>query len=75
MTPDKLRAEIDTGMYDMEFEYKGVHGAICPFSRTNISIAYGDEEKTLDSVDAVMNEPFFDGKSLSEICDGIEFDY
>ena len=75
MTAKQLMDEIDTGMYDIEFEYKGVHGAICPFSRTNISIAYGDNEKTLDSVDAVMNEPFFNGKSLAEICSEIEFDY
>ena len=27
-----------------------------------------DKEQTFDSVDAVMNTPFFDGKSLAEVC-------
>ena len=67
MKPKELASDISSLMQDIEFQYKGVWGAICPFSRSNISVAYGEQEKTFDSVDAVMNEPFIDGKPIKEI--------
>lgn len=70
MKPEQLRNDIDSLMEDIEFQYKGVWGSICPFSRENISVSYGDQERTFDSVDAVMNEPFIDGKPMKEICAG-----
>ena len=70
MKPEQLRNDIDSLMGDIEFQYKGVWGSICPFSRENISVSYGDLERTFDSVEAVMNEPFIDGKPMKEICDG-----
>lgn len=69
MKPKELASGISSLMQDIEFQYKGVWGAICPFSRSNISVAYGEQEKTFDSVDAVMNEPFIDGKPIKEICE------
>lgn len=68
MKPEQLRNNIDSLMEDVEFQYKGVWGSICPFSRENISVSYGDLERTFDSVDAVMNEPFIEGKPMKEIC-------
>lgn len=69
MKPDALRAAIDSLLTDIEFQYKGTWGSICPFSRSNISVAYGEQERTFDSVDAVMNEPFIDGNPIKEICE------
>ena len=69
MKPKELASYISSLMQDIEFQYKGVWGAICPFSRSDISVAYGEQEKTFDSVDAVMNEPFIDGKPIKEICE------
>ena len=69
MKPKELASDIGSLMQDIEFQYKGVWGAICPFSRSDISVAYGEQEKTFDSVDAVMNEPFIDGKPIKEICE------
>lgn len=68
MKPEQLRNNIDSLMEDVEFQYKGVWGSICPFSRENISVSYGDLERTFDSVDAAMNEPFIEGKPMKEIC-------
>lgn len=70
MKPEQLRNDIDSLMEDIEFQYKGVWGSICPFSRENISVSYGDQERTFDSVDAVMNEPFIEEKPMKEICEG-----
>lgn len=68
MTEKQLRESIDDMLLDIEFEYKGVSGAICPFSRDNIAVKYGDSEHIFESVDALFNEPFFDGKPLKAVC-------
>lgn len=69
MDAKELRHSIANLLLDIEFQYKGKWGAICPFSRGNIAVKYGDLEKTFDSVDALMTEPFIDGKPLAEICE------
>lgn len=68
MTAKKLQHEVDVNLRDIEFEYNGVSGAICPFSREDIAVKYGDMEHTFDSVDAFMNDPFIDGKPMKDIC-------
>ena len=68
MNKEDLRNWIDSLSQDIDFAYHGIAGCICPFSRTDISLCYGDKEQTFDSIDAVMNTPFFDGKSLAEVC-------
>ena len=73
MNKYELRDWIDSLTQDIDFEYHGVLGSICPFSHSDISLCHGDKEQTFDSVDAVMNTPFFDGKSLAEVCYKIKF--
>ena len=41
MKPDKLAEMINSMAGDIDFEYKGKHGAVCPFSRTDIALSYG----------------------------------
>lgn len=64
-----LRHNIEYLLLDIEFQYRGEWGAICPFSRGEIAVKYGNLEKTFASVDALMTEPFIDGKSIGEICE------
>lgn len=73
MSAQKLREWIDSLTADIEFLYMGVWGSICPFSRQDISVSYGDDERTFTSIDAVMNEPFITGKPLKDICEDMEF--
>lgn len=68
MKPAKLREIIESLTDDIEFQFNGTWGSICPFSHTNISVSYGDEERTFDSVDALFNDPFIDGMPLKDIC-------
>lgn len=63
-----LRMRIDGLTQDIDFEYKGKLGAICPFSRESISLCYDGSETTVNSVDAAMSTPFIDGLSLSDVC-------
>lgn len=72
MTPQELYGRIDSLTEDIEFQYLGVWGAICPFSRTCISVSYGAEERTFSSVEAAMDTPFIRGKSLREIAPELE---
>jgi hypothetical protein len=68
MKAHDLRDWIDSLTDDIEFQYLGVWGSICPFNRHNISVSYGDNERTFYSVDDVMNEPFILGKTIKDIC-------
>ena len=54
---------------DIDFEYHGKHGAICPFSHSDISLSYDGKEITVESVELAMSTPFVDGKSLAEVCE------
>lgn len=69
----RLGIGIDSLTDDIEFQYKGLWGAICPFTRTEISLCYNGFETTVDSIDKAMSTPFIDGKSLNEISTEILF--
>lgn len=73
MNAQDLRDWIDSLTDDIEFQYKGLWGSICPFNRSNISLCYNEYEITVDSVDKAMSTPFIDGKSLNEISTEILF--
>ena len=68
MNAADLSAFIDSLTQDIDFEYHGRPGSICPFSRTDISLFYDGQEVTVHSVSAAMEEPFVEGRSLAEIC-------
>lgn len=73
MTANDLKRWIDSLTQDIDFVYQGVSGSICPFSRTNISVSYGDDERTFHSVDDVMNQPFILGRPIKDICKNFVF--
>ena len=69
MNRDDLKNMIDSLTQDVEFDYSGMHGSICPFSRGEIYVQFGRKTRQFKSVDAVMDTPFFGGKALNEIAD------
>ena len=69
MKPHELRAWIESLAQDIDFEYQGITGSICPFSKTNISLAYDGNELTVHSVDDAMTKTFIRGHSLEEVCE------
>lgn len=62
-----LRNLIESLTDDIEFQYQGKWGSICPFNRQNISLCFDDKEITVHSVDDAMKEPFIEGHSLEEL--------
>lgn len=71
MSQQELYDLINSLADDIEFDYKGKHGAICPFSRDDIVVSYGEVEIRVSSVEQAMNEKIFDGLCLSEISEEI----
>lgn len=62
-----LREEILKVIDDIEFEYQGKYGSICPFSENDISVAYNGESWRFDNIEDVMSARVVAGKSLSDI--------
>ena len=72
MKAQELKKWIDSLTDDIEFSYEGTHGSICPISRAEIYLSYGDTTYDAKSIDDAMGAPFFNGKSLNEISDTME---
>lgn len=72
MNLEKLYKQIDLLAGDIDFEYNGKHGSICPFSSIDIALSYGEEAHDHTSVFDAMNDKMFDGKCLNEIAEQIE---
>ena len=73
MTRKELYNLIDSLSMDVEFEYNGEAGSICPFSRDDIALSYGEISVSASSVDEAMSLPLIDGASLSDLCEQIDF--
>ena len=72
MNAQDMRSLIDGLTQDIDFEYRGKRGAICPFSRADISLCYDGTEISVDSIDKAMNTPFVLGQTLADVCTELE---
>lgn len=72
MSPKILKDRISSLVTHVLFDYKGVACGVDPFSKNEFDVWYGDKNETMRSIDEVMNSPFFDGKSLTEISPEIQ---
>ena len=72
MNSEKLCKLIESLAGDIDFEYNGNHGSVCPFNSTDIALSYGEEAHNHTSVSDAMNDKIFDGKCLNEIAEQIE---
>jgi hypothetical protein len=67
MTAEKLKKWILEFISDIDFEYKGVHGVICPFNEHSFCAGLDGVDKNYDNIDDLMNDKIYFGKSLNEI--------
>lgn len=72
MTNDQIRKRIDEKASHFTFLYNGVSCGVDPYSDKEYDIWYGDKIITVDSIEEVMNNPFFGGKSLTAISRNIQ---
>jgi len=54
------------------FDYNGKCCGVDPFSEDNFDMWCGNNDTTVDSIEKVMHNKFFDGMSLSEIANDID---
>lgn len=73
MSRDDLKTWINSLAQDIDFQYYGRNGSICPFSRENISLCFDGNEVDVHSVSEAMSAKFIDGYSLMDICEEIDF--
>ncbi len=75
MKIDDFLAVLNDCCNDITFKYNGKNSGIMPevadFKKT-YHMWYGDRDKKYSSVDILMSDPFFDGRSLKEIYDDLE---
>lgn len=72
MTADRIKDRINQMISHFTFEYNGKNCGVDPFSKNDFDIWCGNDFKSVVSIDEVMNMPFFDNKSLSQIADEIK---
>jgi hypothetical protein len=72
MNDKELRELIESLTCDIEFEFKNVHGSVCPINHNDIGLAYGGKTLDCKSIDEAMDSKLFDGKSLNEIATELE---
>lgn len=53
------------------FYYNGYSCGIDPLAADLFEVWCGDNEETIDSIDEVMDETLFDGRSLKDIWDDV----
>ena len=73
MKAEEVWAWIDSLVQDIDFDYQGRLGCICPFARDDILLIFNGGAVRVNSVDAAMAEPFIEGHSLEELCEDPEF--
>ena len=73
MTSLELKEWITSLVQDIEFDYKGKHGSICPFSADNFSLCYDGEPHNFDNVADLMAAKVICGKSLNDISTELDF--
>ncbi len=69
----KLREALE--YLEVVFYYEGKHAHIMPHGSEVYDIYYGEQEKHYTSLEEVMNDKFFNGKSLNEIADQLKIEY
>ena len=74
MRPDDLKELVLSLTQDITFQYEGEYACINPWNPGKIEVGYGEAVKTYDSIEAVMEDKFYHGKSLMEIAETLEIE-
>lgn len=74
MKPQDLRELILSLTQDVTFMYKGEYACINPWNSQKFEVGYGNVVKTYTSIDDVMKDDLYHGKSLEDICEELDID-
>ena len=59
---------------DVVFEYDGAVACINHWNENKFEVGYDNKVKTYDNIDDLLDDPFYHGKSLSEIAEELDID-
>ena len=71
MIAEKIKNRIDECCSLFAFRYHEKEGHVDPYSSEEFLLWYQGAEMTVNSIDEVMNTPFFDGRTLADISEEI----
>ncbi|NLK39818.1 MAG: hypothetical protein GX303_06210 [Clostridiales bacterium] len=71
MTVDSVKRRIGSLISHFTFDYAGMNCGVDPISSTHFDMWCEDDFITVDSIDRVMDTPFFNGKPLKSIVQNI----
>ncbi len=74
MKPDQLKELILSLTQDVTFEFEGEYACINPYNEKKIEVGYGNDVKTYQNVEDVMNDKIFHDKALKDICSSLQID-
>ena len=74
MRKAELKKQILSLTQDITFEYHGKSACINPWSEDKFEVGFGDIAKTYTDIEDLMNDPLYDGKTLSQICDKLNIE-
>lgn len=75
---DELKEALTVEFWDIEFSFNNKPCGVTPIvkdGKATYDVWYGDNFEEYDSAEAVLNTPLFDGKTLSQIAEGVDFFY
>lgn len=72
MSIDDIRKILEVNFTHIAFDYDGKHCGVDPLAADRFDAWCGDEDEEFESVDELIESPFFNGKPLKEICDEVE---
>lgn len=71
MTISEVKKYLSDLIGHITFEYNGYSCGVDPITLNSFDMWYGDNVITVNSIEEVINNNFFDGKSLKDIFDDI----
>lgn len=74
MKKSELKRQILSLTQDITFDYHGKTACINPWSEDRFEVGFGDAARTYSSIEDLMNDPLYDGKSLLQICDQLNIE-
>ena len=72
MNIDDIKKILEVNLTYIAFDYTGKHCGVDPLATNRFDAWCGDEDMEFESVEELIEFPFFSGKTLKEICDEIE---
>lgn len=73
MTIQDLKEKILSLTSDIEFTYRGMDGCIIPINQQDISVSFGDVNKTYQNIDDALTDGILQGVSIQDAIHDIEF--